>query len=107
MEILKRLRKRIETRVLPELYEVKKFKDVNAIEYFHETHEAHVYVKGQRNVVSEVLKVLWTPSMFPEANQRLPVVWFRADTLSTEISFKPYVDVEYDPHSMELRIVFP
>jgi len=86
-----------------------KFELVNSIEYFPETKEAYVYVKGKRHIVSNVLGVKWVPFVTPE--EPLPVVGFKtraADILpaSTVVDFEPFVGVEYDPLLKELRIIW-
>jgi len=83
------------------------FEDVNAIQFFPDDHLAHVYVKGTKNVIENVLEVKWLPYRHVwEPIEKLPVVLFRADTLSTTVAFDPYVKVRYGVISMELTILW-
>jgi len=84
------------------------FSYVNAIEYFPDSKVVHIYIKGKREIIPDVLKVKWIPFIEPESPyEKLPVTSFKTDTLSTYIHFNPMVKVEYDPVAMELTIIHP
>lgn len=83
------------------------FENVNAIEFFHANRFADIYVEGKKHRIPYVISILWSPYISPrELTENLPVTLFKTDTLSTDIQFKPYVKVRYDPVIMELTILW-
>ena len=83
------------------------YENVNAIEYFPDVNKAHVYVEGTKNVIEHVLSVDWMPPWSPKTwREKLPVVLFHADGVSTDIQFDPYVKIRYDPVMMTITILW-
>jgi len=85
---------------------ISEYENVNAIEFFHESKFADIYIRGDRRRIQNVINVTWIPYIHPKPEEQLPVVLFKSDTLSTSIHFSPFVKVRYDSIRMELAILW-